>query len=168
MAWEKIRFIRSCCNSARICPRIIRFNRNDSRQRLSCLESPHLRGDLRGFPLFTILKRRHFLPAVARPLIRGNFSSPLLSSSNKTSIITLSMEYKRENGKVIFLYQIFLSAAPRLHRNENALRNLSREKRAMYRTIGLWQVVTRTITRQYLTRWGKLARTDWLSYSEFE
>lgn len=126
------------------------------------------RGSTRLSTLFTILKRRHFLPAVARPLIRGNFSSPLLSSSNKTSIITLSMEYKRENGKVIFLYQIFLSAAPRLHRNENALRNLSREKGAMYRTIGLWQVVTRTITRQYLTRWGKLARTDWLSYSEFE
>lgn len=83
LAWEKIRFIRSCCNSARICPRIIRFNRNDSRQRLSCLESPHLRGDLRGFPLFLrSLKDDIFCQPLHGRLYEA--ISPLLSSPRRT------------------------------------------------------------------------------------
>lgn len=60
LAWKR-KSGSSCCNSATICPRIIRLNRDDSRQRLSLprITAP-TRGSTRLSTLFTILKRRRF------------------------------------------------------------------------------------------------------------
>lgn len=147
LAWKR-KSGSSCCNSATICPRIIRLNRDDSRQRLSLprITAP-TRGSTRLSTLFTILKRRRFFFFCT--LVRRNLSSPLVEQD--VSIITLSMEYKESLSfcflcaKISSKWKCFTFVS-------------SWERREIYWTIDLWQVVTRTITRQYLTRWGKLDR----------